>query len=223
MIGRCRGRVRRIREIEAGVRPRAEIPREEPQQIGVLSPAMLAMITQAVQAAVQPVIQTAVLTEIARVREADVARLTEEAEQARRGTEDRIAREIQAEAIRAAEIAREAEFAHQLRTEDERARVAESARAEAERPKEAEVERADRVEAERAREAKAERAVRARAEETDEDIIVGAAGPTVGVAPIAPRYVDDLKRFAILRVATFDGIIGSDIEAWFRQLDAAFR
>ena len=80
VIGRGRGRVRRVSEIEAGVRPRVEIPREESQQqIGMLSPEMLAMITQAVQAAVQSAVQTAVQTEMTRAREADVARLAEQA------------------------------------------------------------------------------------------------------------------------------------------------
>ena len=55
VIGSCRGRVRRVSEIEVGGGPRVEAPREEPQQqIGMLLPEMLAMITQAVQAAVQP-------------------------------------------------------------------------------------------------------------------------------------------------------------------------
>ena len=35
--------------------------------------------------------------------------------------------------------------------------------------------------------------------------------------------VDQLKPFASLRVDTFEGVVGSDVEAWFIQLDAAFR
>ena len=38
-----------------------------------------------------------------------------------------------------------------------------------------------------------------------------------------PRGVDYLKQFTSLRVATFDGVVRADVEAWFHQLDAAFR
>ena len=39
----------------------------------------------------------------------------------------------------------------------------------------------------------------------------------------ARRAVDQLKAFTSLRVDTFEGVVGSDVEAWFRQLDIAFR
>ena len=92
--------------------PRAGIPREEPRQIGMMTPEMLAMITQAVQTVVQ--------SEMARAREVEVARL---AETARVDNEARIARETEAERIRAAEIAREAGVAEKIRLEAERARI----------------------------------------------------------------------------------------------------
>ena len=38
-----------------------------------------------------------------------------------------------------------------------------------------------------------------------------------------PRPKDFLKSFISLHVATFHGDVGSDIEAWFRQVDTAFR
>ena len=94
-----------------------------------------------------------------------------------------------------------------MRAEAERARVTEAAR----------------VEAERATEIARMEADRARMKEMDEDIAVGDVVPAAGVIPVAPRHVDYLKRFSSLRVITFNGIVGSDIEAWFRQLDAAFR
>ena len=79
-----------------------------------------------------------------------------------------------------------------------------------------------RVEAERARIAEAARinAERDRLEPMEEDMMDRGVRQKVEVAP---RHVDYLKRFANLRVATFDGIVGSDLEAWFHHLDAAFR
>ena len=38
----------------------------------------------------------------------------------------------------------------------------------------------------------------------------------------APRPVDYLKPFSRLRVDTFNGTIGSDVESWFTRLEAAF-
>ena len=40
---------------------------------------------------------------------------------------------------------------------------------------------------------------------------------------VARRAVNQLKAFTSLRVDTFGGVVGSDVEAWFRQLNAAFR
>ena len=57
VVGRGRGRVRRLSEIDAGGRPRAETQREDPRQMGMLAPEMLAMITQAMQATVQAAVQ----------------------------------------------------------------------------------------------------------------------------------------------------------------------
>ena len=55
-VSRERGRIRRLSELEAGMGPRGGIPREEPHQIDMLTPEMLAMITRSVQAVVQPVV-----------------------------------------------------------------------------------------------------------------------------------------------------------------------
>ena len=172
---------------------------------------------------------------MARARETDAVRIAEvvrvEAEQARIAAEVRIASELEAEKIRAAELAREEservrremEVAEQLRIEAERARIVEDDRAEADRARQV-AEAADqlRVEVERARIAEAARidAERGRPEPMEEDVMDRGFRQR---DEVAPRPMDYLKRFANLRVATYDGIVGFDIEAWFRQLDTAFR
>ena len=44
---------------------------------------------------------------------------------------------------------------------------------------------------------------------------VGQEGPQEGLVG-AHRSVDQLKAFTSLRLDTFEGTLGSDVEAWFR-------
>ena len=102
VVGRGRGRVRRLSEIDAAGRPRVETRKEEPRQIGMLTPETLAMITQAVHATVQPFVkaeQVRMEPEAQIVRELESERLAAAEEVAARARSRRVlrAREIVAE------------------------------------------------------------------------------------------------------------------------------
>ena len=178
--------------------------------------------------------ETARLTEIARVAAEREAVLVQQI--ARAEAEVLVARAETERDKRDVQIARDARVADQVRmdgqtvrAEAERARVVEIARVETERVVEAarvETERvieAARVEAERVIKLARMEAESARVEDVGEDVVIRDVRPAAGVFPIVPCPVDHLKSFTSLRVDTFDGIVGSDVESWFRRVDAAFR